>query len=278
MSDYVRSASGLLVPARIAGTGREQRPRAIDLFAGCGGMSHGLIQAGYEVLAGVDNAPDAAHTYMLNLGAYPCRFVFVADEDRRALEQALSRSFRGKKDDLVTVQTAGSAWRSHHPEFPGVGTFFLGDVRQLKGSDILGVLGLEPGELDLITGGPPCQGYSIAGQRNVLDPRNSLVFEFARLVCEIRPKAMIMENVPGMRTMVTPDGVPVIDALARIFEDGGFGGYDTFLRSFKAQAGTVGLLRGRKEERKDARKKKAKRHKQEPDGRQLDLFEDPRAR
>jgi len=236
MSDYVRSASGLLVPAGIAGTGREQRPRALDLFAGCGGMSLGLIQAGYEVLAGVDNAPDAAHTYVLNLGAYPCRFVFVADEDRCALEQALSRAFRGKKDDLVTVRTAGSGWRSHHPEFPGVGTFFLGDVRKLKGSDILGVLGLEPGELDLIAGGPPCQGYSIS--------RNSLVFEFARLVCEIRPKAMVMENVPGMLNMVTPDGVPVVDALARVLEDGGFGGYDAFRRSVQAQAGAVGLLRG----------------------------------
>lgn len=50
----------------------------------------------------------------------------------------------------------------------------------------------------------------MAGQRNVMDPRNSLVFEFRRLVLEVSPKTFVMENVPGLLSMVTAEGVPVI--------------------------------------------------------------------
>ena len=56
---------------------------------------------------------------------------------------------------------------------------------------------------------------------------------------------MVMENVPGIINMVTPQGVPVVDALTRILEDGGFGGADAFMNSIEAQTGNVGLLRGK---------------------------------
>lgn len=59
-----------------------------------------------------------------------------------------------------------------------------------------------------------------------MDPRNSLVFEWARLVVEMLPKTCVMENVPGIVTMVTPEGLPVLDVLARILEDGGMGPQD----------------------------------------------------
>ena len=64
-----------------------------------------------------------------------------------------------------------------------------------------------------------------------MDPRNSLVFEFMRIVCEANPKAFVLENVPGIVKMLTPEGIPVIDAIARIAEDGGFGSYDAIRRS-----------------------------------------------
>lgn len=121
---------------------------------------------------------------------------------------------------------------------------FLGDVRQLSGETVLQVCGVERGEVGAIIGGPPCQGYSMGGKRNVMDERNSLVFDFARLVCEIAPKTFVMENVVGITSMVTPDGIPVIDALARIFADGGFGTYDAMRRSLHAQAGSLAGVRG----------------------------------
>ncbi|MCA0290865.1 MAG: DNA cytosine methyltransferase [Actinobacteria bacterium] len=71
----------------------------------------------------------------------------------------------------------------------------------------------------------PRLGLSIAGQRNVHDPRNSLAFEFARLCIEIQPKTFVMENVPGITSMRTPEGIPVLDALALYLSDGGMGTY-----------------------------------------------------
>ncbi len=54
------------------------------------------------------------------------------------------------------------------------------------------------GVIDVVIGGPPCQGFSSIGRRQQLDPRNYLVHEFARWVCEIRPRYFVMENVPGL--------------------------------------------------------------------------------
>ena len=53
-------------------------------------------------------------------------------------------------------------------------------------------------EIDLVFGGPPCQGFSLIGKRCIEDPRNSLVFHYIRLVLELQPKFFIMENVKGM--------------------------------------------------------------------------------
>ena len=73
-----------------------------------------------------------------------------------------------------------------------------GDVRRLKGSEY-GRLGLPSGDdLMLVAGGPPCQGFSIAGKKNAQDPLNDLVLEFARVVLDLGPVAFLMENVPGI--------------------------------------------------------------------------------
>jgi DNA (cytosine-5)-methyltransferase 1 len=66
----------------------------------------------------------------------------------------------------------------------------------LKNKDIEN-LGLEVGEVTCVTGGPPCQGFSMAGRGNPDDPRNSLFKEYLRVVRKIRPKAILFENVPG---------------------------------------------------------------------------------
>ncbi|MES1193670.1 MAG: DNA cytosine methyltransferase, partial [Solirubrobacterales bacterium] len=101
-------------------------------------------------------------------------------------------------------------------------------------------------ELAAIVGGPPCQGYSVAGKQDVMDPRNSLVFDFMRIVCEARPQTFVLENVPGMVSMLTPEGIPVIDALARIAQDGGFGTYDAIRKALASQSGLGAALRSQK--------------------------------
>ena len=65
-------------------------------------------------------------------------------------------------------------------------------------------------EIDVIIGGPPCQGYSSSGYRNPLDERGSLFKEYAKLLKSIRPKIFLMENVKGILSMkgINPDLSP----------------------------------------------------------------------
>lgn len=95
----------------------------------------------------------------------------------------------------------------HRYNFPCT-EILCGDVSRLTGEEIKrairagwrshGRRGEWDGELDVIVGGPPCQGFSTIGRRRQGDRRNDLVFEFARLVAELRPRYFVMENVPGM--------------------------------------------------------------------------------
>lgn len=133
-----------------------QRPRAIDLFSGCGGLTLGLRQAGFAVIGAVESQDLAVETYLLN---HP------------------------------TVRV----WPT--------------DIRDLTVSAVMTELNLETGELDLLAGCPPCQGFStmrtLNGGRNIDDTRNSLIDDFFRFVWGMRPKAVILENVPGLKAHVS---------------------------------------------------------------------------
>lgn len=76
-------------------------------------------------------------------------------------------------------------------------------------------------ELDLVVGGPPCQGFSVIGPRQPHDERNALVLAFAERVTSIRPKAFIMENVGGLLTTRTAGG-RVLDQAIKMLTDAGY--------------------------------------------------------
>lgn len=76
---------------------------------------------------------------------------------------------------------------------------YEGDVRDLDASQVMAELGLKPGELDLLTGGPPCQSFSTTGKRGtVQDPRGTLLWHYLRFVEALQPKMFVMENVRGL--------------------------------------------------------------------------------
>ncbi|MGE5529862.1 MAG: DNA cytosine methyltransferase [Patescibacteria group bacterium] len=85
----------------------------------------------------------------------------------------------------------------HEYNFPSTATI-CADVAQIGGTDILRQAGLDRNQVDLVFGGPPCQGFSMMGKRLSDDPRNTLVFHFCRLVLEIKPRFVVMENVAGL--------------------------------------------------------------------------------
>lgn len=119
----------------------------IDLFAGAGGLSCGLEQAGFRPVLANEMVSQFAHTYQIN-----------------------------------------------HPETKVI----VGDVRKVDEKEIHNLVS-EYGEIDLIAGGPPCQGFSVnAPVRSLDDPRNHLFEEYLRIVREIQPKAVLIENVPGI--------------------------------------------------------------------------------
>jgi len=74
-------------------------------------------------------------------------------------------------------------------------------------------------QIDIIVGGPPCQGFSIAGKRDKKDPRNSLFMEYVKYINYFKPKAFIMENVIGILSMQTKLNEKVIDIIMSKFEN-----------------------------------------------------------
>ena len=72
------------------------------------------------------------------------------------------------------------------------------DISQISGKDILDTLNVNATDIDVIIGGPPCQGFSVSGKRLRDDPRNLLYKSFVEIVGEIQPKIFVMENVPGL--------------------------------------------------------------------------------
>lgn len=127
---------------------KEKRKNVIDLFCGCGGLSLGFEQAGYNVLLGIDNWEDALVTFRHN----------------------------------------------HH----GSETM-CADLMNLSPFDVEKKIGKQ--KVDLIIGGPPCQGFSIAGKRIIDDDRNKLYKSFVRMVAHFKPKAFVLENVPNILTI-----------------------------------------------------------------------------
>jgi DNA (cytosine-5)-methyltransferase 1 len=91
--------------------------------------------------------------------------------------------------------------KSYSLNHPNTNTI-VDDVRQVSGTQILKQLGIAHGELDLLTGCPPCQAFSTLRTRRkkqkLDDPSKNLILEILRLVLEIRPRAVIIENVPGL--------------------------------------------------------------------------------
>ena len=117
-------------------------------------------------------------------------------------------------DPVFSVEIWQPAVETHNKNYPNV---------ELKNQDIRTISDDEltsyKGKIDVIVGGPPCQGFSTIGKRLVKDPRNELVFEFIRFVNVIRPRVFLMENVRGL---LSSDGGKIKNAIINEFENIGY--------------------------------------------------------
>lgn len=99
--------------------------------------------------------------------------------------------------ELLAVEWDDNAVETFKLNFPDVPVYH-GDICKLQVEQIFEMTGLKAGELDVLDGSPPCQGFSTAGKRKLSDERNRLFLEYVRLLRGLRPKVFIMENVSGM--------------------------------------------------------------------------------
>lgn len=99
--------------------------------------------------------------------------------------------------ELLAVEWDDNAVETLRLNFPGL-DIYHGDIAKLSVEEVLRRTGLQPGELDVFDGSPPCQGFSTAGKRDFADDRNQLFREYVRLLRGLQPKVFVMENVSGM--------------------------------------------------------------------------------
>ena len=109
---------------------------------------------------------------------------------------SLGYSMAGYRE-LLAVEWDDHAVETFKANFPDVPVFH-GDIAKLSVQEALRITCLKPGELDVLDGSPPCQGFSTAGKRKMDDGRNQLFREYIRLLRGLQPKVLIMENVSGM--------------------------------------------------------------------------------
>jgi len=157
---YCRSMSGK----------NSEAPKAIALFAGCGGLSLGFSAQGFKLVGHVEIESSANAIYDANFK----ESVLLGTDIKAISDKELKR------------------WKSEY------------------------------GEIDVIIGGPPCQGFSLAGKRDSYDVRNQLYLYYVHLVSIIKPKAFVMENVKLLTSMKTPDGRLFIDCIEDEFSKVGY--------------------------------------------------------
>ena len=153
---------------------RDFHPKFIDLFAGCGGLSLGLIEAGWTGLFAIEKSPMAFETLKHNL---------IRIKDKYSYHWP--------------------AWLPIEPH----------DIRQVLSSYSDQLLRYQ--NIDLLVGGPPCQGFSMAGKRKIDDERNNLINDYLAFVKLIEPKLILVENVrsfasPFTKTESGENGKPVL--------------------------------------------------------------------
>lgn len=115
----------------------------------------------------------------------------------------------------AAVEMVPIACDTHHRNFPDC-KLHRGPIQEFFPKEALGA---EIGDIHLVVGGPPCQGFSVAGLRNPDDHRNQLFHQFIRVVTEVQPWFVVMENVPGILTLANGD---FYKAIVGAFNDAGY--------------------------------------------------------
>ena len=158
--------------------------KVLSLFSGIGGLDLGLEMAGHKTIFANDIMKVACESYANYFRKYRNTKIYKPDEYNEILNNNSSK----KLVELPIIQ---------------------GDISKIK---------LFP-EANIVTGGFPCQGFSMIGTRLETDPRNSLYLQFSRVVSIVRPEYFIAENVRGLMLLY---GGKVFEAIKEKFKKDGY--------------------------------------------------------
>jgi DNA-methyltransferase (dcm) len=136
--------------------------KVVSLFSGGGGLDHGFVESGYEIVWAIDNEKNAVATYTANIGKH----------------------------------------------------IICKDINEVSADELPAC--------DVVIGGPPCQSFSLAGNRRIDDSRGRLVWKYLEIIEHLNPRAFIFENVTGILSAKNHEGEKVFPLLAKAFENLGY--------------------------------------------------------
>jgi DNA (cytosine-5)-methyltransferase 1 len=181
----------------------------IELFAGCGGMSLGLETAGFDLLFANELSPMAGETFAFNiLGEDLEHKSGLCEKANNTLWIKSNYPDNSLKERLREnpFETAKGKYSDLNEKTDLNGKLLIGNIDDLldffdKNSKI--VNSLKKKNIDLISGGPPCQSFSLAGKREKNNEKNQLPLSFSKLAGLIQPKVVLLENVKGITAPFT---------------------------------------------------------------------------
>ena len=178
--------------------------KLVELFAGCGGMSLGLEANGIVLYFANELSPMASETFAYNILQENLQYKKEQEEISNKVLWLKSHHKRENLENRLRENPFGTRTGKYSDLTPSTNLdkkLLIGDVNELvsffrKNEDLC--QNIRQRDIDLISGGPPCQGFSLAGKRIKNDYKNSLPLSFANLANQLRPKIVLLENVKGI--------------------------------------------------------------------------------
>lgn len=195
-----------------------------DFFAGAGGLSLGFINAGMKCVAALEYNDEAAWTYWYNLCYNTWSHLWIDPQDEKRINKVRKKWNNGETSNWLFKKGVPDNWLQVNEPMPCLNLFLM-DITKLEPEYWMKLIGVRERDIKVFVGGPPCQGFSTSGRRDVLDKRNQLALRMIYYAKICKPRYVVIENVPGLLTLGKKKGdleSPFVTWIREAFEDAGY--------------------------------------------------------